>query len=502
MEAKAESSDPRHVAMLWGSWLAVIMVILLAGLQAMASPNPIWLAVAVAPLALIAIYLRPLYAAFICVFLIYSNIPVVAAQFHGVPYAAVAATPAILLIPVAYFLFVRKEGIVFPLEGMIVVGMVVVQAIGVMVSQYPDEAYADFVRGLFEGLGLFFLVINAIRTPEVLKGCLWALLATGAFMGVVTGHQYATNNYNSNYGGFAQSDQLGFDEVNERGVSVTRARSAGPIGEKNRYAQNMLMLLPIGICLAMTAKNRWLMSLAWIATGLTVVGWAVSFSRGSVVGLGGAIVVAIMLGYLHPRVLVGIGIAGALFVAIMPAYRERVTSLLTASQFLSHSQSGEEADGSLKSRATIMLAAARVMAENPVFGVGPGMFPRYAREYGQKSGFSALEGEWEAHNLYLGIGADNGLLGLGCYLAAVGLLMRRLHGLRGRCLESNPELAAIATALTFALLIYLMTGMFLHFSYIRYFWLIFGIATAAACIIDRLNMPVKTGQINRLGRES
>lgn len=482
MEASSNKSDVQQIAYLWGSWFAITCLWILAAFYVLSGASPIWLGLVVLPVVLVAGYMKPHLATFACVFLIYSNLPVVAAQFHGLPYSAVAMTPAMLLLPLGYFLWVRGEGVVFPWEGMLVVGMVVVQSFGVMFSRAPDESFTDLVRSIFEGLGLFFLVINAIRTPEILRGSLWAILATGAFMGAVTGHQYFTNNYQSNYGGLAQADQLGFSEVNERGVSIVRARSAGPIGEKNRYAQNMLMLLPIGVCLALTERKQWLKYVAWLATGLTVIGWAVTFSRGSVVGLVGAIVVAVFLGYLRPRVLGVMGITAVLFVAVMPAYRERITSLMAASQLISSSRAGDEVDGSLRSRATIMMAAANVIAENPILGVGQGMFPSYAREYGKKSGYSVLQGNWEAHNLYLGIGADSGLLGLGCFLGAIGVVIVRLHRIRRQVLDTNPTIALTATALVFTLLIYLMSGMFLHYSYIRYFWLLFAFASAAATI--------------------
>ncbi|QDU75744.1 O-Antigen ligase [Bremerella volcania] len=497
MEASSSKSDIQQIAYLWGSWFAIITLWILAAFHVLSGASPVWLGIVILPVVLVAGYLKPHLATYACVFLIYSNLPVVAAQFHGLPYAIVAMTPAMLLLPLGYFLWVRGEGIIFPWEGMFVVGMVVVQSFGVMFSRAPDESFSDLVRSIFEGLGLFFLVINAIRTPEILRGSLWAILATGAFMGAVTGHQYLTNNYQSDYGGLAQADQLGFSEVNERGVSIVRARSAGPIGEKNRYAQNMLMLLPIGVCLALTQRNQWLKALAWGATGLTIFGWAVTFSRGSVVGLAGAIVIAVFLGYLRPRVLVVMGITAVLFVAVMPAYRERITSLLAASQLVTSTQGSQEIDGSLRSRATIMMAAANVIAENPILGVGQGMFPYYAREYGKKSGYSVVHGNWEAHNLYLGIGADSGLLGLSCFLAAIGVVIVRLHRIRRQFLQTNPAVALTATALVFTLLIYLMSGMFLHYSYIRYFWLMFAMASATATIFARTTTSQPTNQASQ-----
>ena len=46
----------------------------------------------------------------------------------------------------------------------------------------------------------------------------------------------------------------------------------------------------------------------------------------------------------------------------------------------------------------------------------------------------------------------------------------------------NPELTRISTAFVAAMLLYLTTGLFLHFAYIRFFWLIAALAAAAARI--------------------
>lgn len=457
--------------------------------KAFASLSPLWIVIAIAPLGLAMVYIYPHICTLLCVFLIYSNIPVVAAQFHGSPYAGVIAVPFLLLLPIAWFVWVRREGVVFSWDAALVIGLILVQAIGIIVSRDPQASFEVFVRSLGEGLGLFLLVLNAVRTPLILRGCLWALLATGMFMGAITGHQFVTGSFHSNYGGFAQSDELGFSETNARGVSIVRARSSGPVGEKNRFAQNMLMLLPIGIALAWIEKAWWARLLAIIATGLTAIGWGVSFSRGSIVGMAGTIVIAVFLGYIKPRYLVGLVLAALAIVVIMPQYRERVASLLSVAQLVSKSGPSADTDGSLTGRATIMLAAARVMADHPVVGVGPGMFPYYSRKYGQAGGFAVLEGRWQAHNLYLGVGADNGVLGLGFFLAAIGYVLVRLHRLRKQSLERFPVYATIATAFVIVLLIYLTTGMFLHFSYIRYFWLIFGLAAAACHIIARETSP-------------
>ena len=465
--------------------LAVVANVAVLTLIGLSFASPISIVLAAAPLALLIIFKHPHFSTCLVVFLIYSNIPVVAAQFHGVPYTVAGAIPGLLIVPIAYFLWVRKEGIVFPKQGCWILLLVIVQGTGVVFARHPDFAFATFTRSLAEGAAIFLLVVNAVRTPANLRHSLYALLAAGAVMGAVTGYQYLTKSFHNDYGGLAQTNLAGFGVETTHG-RVVQARAAGSIGEQNRYAQVMLMLLPIGVFACAAENTAWRRTALMIATGLIAVGWVVSFSRGSVVALVATLCIGAVFGYVRLRHLGSIAVAGMLLLAVMPQYRARMESLLAAVQFASQSRvSAEGPDGSLRGRATEMLAAARVFADYPVVGVGPGMFRFYAREYGQAGGFRALEGQRRSHNLYLSIAAEHGALGLAFFLLAVSTTIRDLHMYRKKCLRSFPALSFLAAGLIGGLVIYLTSGMFLHYSYIRYFWVVFSLAIAASCVMRR-----------------
>ncbi len=62
------------------------------------------------------------------------------------------------------------------------------------------------------------------------------------------------------------------------------------------------------------------------------------------------------------------------------------------------------------------------MVDHPLIGVGPGLVPIYYEEYASEVGLRVLEGATrESHNLYLGLGAELGIIGLGIFLI-IGLL--------------------------------------------------------------------------------
>ena len=53
-----------------------------------------------------------------------------------------------------------------------------------------------------------------------------------------------------------------------------------------------------------------------------------------------------------------------------------------------------------------------------------------------------------------------------------------------RRLAAERDVAALATGFALALITYLTTGLFLHFAYIRYFWLFAALAAAMGMVVD------------------
>jgi O-antigen ligase len=178
--------------------------------------------------------------------------------------------------------------------------------------------------------------------------------------------------------------------------------------------------------------------------------------------------------------------AAALIVVVMvavPAYGERLATIADVGALLSDEPAATGTDNSVLSRATENLTALRVWADHPLLGVGPGQFPNYYRDYADDIGVSVKAANREAHNLYLGIAAETGILGLTAFLGAIVVTFIQLARARGRAIASRPDLAALAAGFMLALVGYLAAGLFLHLSYARYFWLMLALAGAAAAVI-------------------
>ena len=98
------------------------------------------------------------------------------------------------------------------------------------------------------------------------------------------------------------------------------------------------------------------------------------------------------------------------------------------------------------------------------------------------------EEEREAHNLYVGIASDSGLLGLTAFFGAVIVTLRQLAGLRSQLIGIRPQLAHLAAGFMLAIVAYLTTGIFLHLAMERYLWLLLALG-AAVWVIGQQYLP-------------
>jgi O-antigen ligase len=144
------------------------------------------------------------------------------------------------------------------------------------------------------------------------------------------------------------------------------------------------------------------------------------------------------------------------------------------------------ADSSIRERSTIYLSGIRIFLDHPLLGVGIGQAPEYLPEYSNYSGHSRLHRKMGPHNMYLESLAETGVLGFAALMAMITLVIRRMWRLRQYWKIRNPEYAHTATSLLLAIAVFLVTGLFLHLAYARYFWLLFAMAGAAHAVYSPL----------------
>jgi O-antigen ligase len=131
-----------------------------------------------------------------------------------------------------------------------------------------------------------------------------------------------------------------------------------------------------------------------------------------------------------------------------------------------------------------MLASALVFKDHPLLGVGPGMTRYYTEDYAKQIGLSSITGNYQPHDLYIGMAADAGIFGLICFLLILFVPLRDLAITRKKWVVKRPDISYLATAFSISLISYMVTGLFLHLSYYRFFYLMLALAVVASTFKD------------------
>ena len=437
----------------------------------------------------LAMVIRPELATLVTIFLLYINAPAILTQQHDVPEFAAGAFILLLGIPIVHFLLIRRQSLrsdgAFALM-VVFLGTVVLSSLEAV---DVDIAMARVLGFALEGLLLYWLVINAIRDLSTLRRVIWVLLLAGSLVSTLCLYQDLTGSYDQEFGGLAYRN---YDPSRDGIVDQDRDkrgkydRAQGPVNEPNRFAQIMIVLLPLAAYLYRRSRSPLQrLSIAGMSM-LILVGIALTLSRGAIVALAFMVGALVYLKWFRGGwVLLAVGLAVLVVPLITPFYLDRVNSLANVVYLFDHDDGAPQTDGAMRGRATEMLAALNVFRDHPILGVGPGQFaPFYVLPYSENPDikFRDLRGARRAHTLYLELAAENGLVGLLVFMTIVALLIRKLWQARHRWLDDRPELADLVTACTLSLLTYLWTAIFLHLSYQRYYWFLLAFSSAAVRI--------------------
>jgi hypothetical protein len=485
---------------------AAVVVALLVVALAVAKLGAIAALAAISAVALVfALCLYPKFAAFAAVVVLYSNLVVV---FGGTPlYEVVGASVMLLLaLPVADQLLIRGQAARFDR----VFGLMVAFLVVLLVSSFSAEdmplAISEIVQYVSEGLLIYFLLINVVRSPRDLHRVMAAAVLTCAVLSGMTIFQAATHQYQYEFGGLAQriddvesmpaaararaqtdDEQAPSPPPGENGIALID-RASGPIGDPNRFAQLLLVVLPWSLYFARHAHSPHARMSAAATTCLILTAVALTYSRGAFITMAVLILCLLLWRYIKPGRL---AIAGLVLIAVVatiaPGVLARVASIGNVG-LLGRENAPVEADGAIRGRATEMLAALAVFVDHPFLGVGPGQYvPYYSERYQllDELSFRHLPRPREAHNLFFAIGAETGAAGLVVFLSIFATLFIALRALRKVWLRRNRQRADLAVAVALSLVAYLGTGMFLHLSFERYLWFLVGVASAAIHVLSR-----------------
>lgn len=259
------------------------------------------------------------------------------------------------------------------------------------------------------------------------------------------------------------------------------ARATGTVGDANELAAVLIPAIVLGLVLAVASKGAPLGRL--VAAGAAVICMAAFFltlSRGGLVGLGCALLAAIVLGgrWRPVATIAAIGLAlvtvGYFSFVATSAERDRVTQV----------QGGT-------GRTDIWTVGMRMVRDHPFTGVGIGNFQNSSVHYLlqpgaiQRSEFFVDQPK-ATHNTFLQVLTELGIPGLALFLAIIGFsLSTAYRAARAFHAHGDLRMELIARGVLVALVGLLAADFFISANFSKQLWLLLGICPALLVIARR-----------------
>jgi O-antigen ligase len=310
-------------------------------------------------------------------------------------------------------------------------------------SADPDQQFVGLLKAT-GGFLLFFLAVQYLQEHRDLWLVIGSILLTGLIQAAMTVIPMVT----------------GARQVSE----VTRA--SGTTVDGNLFAGFLVLIAPLVLAAALNIGRRpWFFILGGAATLLCGAAIAATLSRSGWLGMLAAILaLAVLLPGQRRRIAILTG--GALLILLAAGLAGPIADRLHAA---------EGSAGTLLGRLPVWWAALQMFAQHPAFGVGLQNFESVVGSYNPSLHVN------HAHNLFLNIGAERGILGLLTFSALVVVLFQTLRGVWTRARKfSDRTLAAGLIASFVAFLVHSMFDVsYYDYRILLLFWLLLGVA---ACL--------------------
>lgn len=465
-------------------WARLLFVGLALGTGAIASllviaiPNPVHLFIIIAgATAVLAMTISVEFGLLILVFTTYTRFSDIMIEFHGAPSVAKLLVPLLFLIVFARWIVYGDRPVGWRRAALVVVGYGLVGFVSLLYARNFAATQEELIRYAKDAI-IVVLVVMLLQRAATLRRVAWALLAVAIFTGSLSVYQYLTGTFDNNYWGFAQANVFNIiGETNDYRIS-------GPTAGPNEYAQMLLLLVPLALDRLWHERSHLLRFLAGWALAVSVLSIIFTFSRGGALGL--VVLLAVMLVRRPPRpavLLVTLVLLVPLLQLVPPEYTDRMRTL---TNLLPGSRQQVETEVSFRGRLSENMSAWQMFREHPFIGVGLHNYSTHYQDYSRRLGLDPRRESRAAHNMYLQIAAEQGLVGLAAFGGLLWVVFGSLYQARQDFIRAGlHDYANITFALAMAVLGFLLAGAFLHLIHPRFWWLLVGIAMASPHIARR-----------------
>jgi O-antigen ligase len=326
--------------------------------------------------------------------------------------------------------------------------LVAIAALGLLfmpLAASPKDTLDVLTDTYLKTVIVFILMVNLIDTRQRLFS-LWKLVVIcGAALGM----------------GAIRSYMKG--EFTAQGLRI-EGLVGGMFENPNDLATALDLLLPFAVALTLVSKGIGRLIYLLCST-ILAVGVLVTLSRGGFLGLiasGAVLLWKLGRGRRAMTILTTGLICGVLFAVMPGGYGARIATIFNNDQ---------DQTGSAQLRRELMERAASIAINRPVVGVGMGNFHIYSIR------------EKEAHNAYLEIAAELGVMGLTAYLIVILAPLRSLRRIERQTMgmrsKSEREMYWLSASVQAAFIAYMICS---FFASIQYLWYLYYTAAYAVAL--------------------
>ena len=299
----------------------------------------------------------------------------------------------------------REERLAMPPVGWAAVAVLAAALVSVGVTSDAQQGAGKLLM-LAGSVTIFALIAVSVRGWQRVETILAGVLVAGLLIGLHAIYQRVTGDLS----------RIGFVD----GSGTVEYRVTSVFSHPNQLAGFLALLVPIGAVVAVHGSRRWLRAVAMLVVPLALATVVISYSRGALVGLLALPLLTIGNPRTWPLV------AGAVVAIALTApgvWRDRIAD------------AGSLETPEIATRLDIWTAALDAFEQRPLVGWGLDNFD-VAYVALERSGRGFLgSGRFDvpptAHNLYLNVGAEQGLLGLAA-LVVLGIAFLRMTSLLRR----------------------------------------------------------------------
>jgi O-antigen ligase len=435
---------------------------------ALAATEPlVTMALTMIAAALLALTKFPGVAVGVLAAAIFINLADIASSQYGLPYPGVFLVMGIMAVAFARALQKQEDlSAIIPLA----VGAGVHLSWNAISLFWVIDAAPTVaaLKELAKGWTIALVIFGLTRTPERFRTASRIIVIAVGTVAALACIQYLSGGFDRTFFGFANA------QIKHIAGNLNSWRVSGPFPDPNYFAQTLVIALPLAATCAIT-DPKWSLRLISIVGGpLIMTAMLFTFSRGGLAGIGAIALAGVLLVRLRWTVIAALLLFVMTVVVVAPdTLLQRVTPVLQASQALLTGQEIEE--HSLRQRVELTAVGLQMFRSEPILGLGVGqyngLYPDFALRYGYD-----ISAPPSAHNRFVEVLAEGGVIGLTIFLMlcitpiVVAYKAATALSAGGRASE-----AALVKAAIVGFIGYLVTSVFLHDAFPRFFWVQVGL---------------------------